>query len=111
MAQLDLTPDERVAVELFIDDAIDGKESPYPLPLNKFPLQEKVPLAEARRLDSGQRRLITVGLFQRERLTQDQKSYLADMLIKVAGLTLAKAWRLTDNTPEQMLIRLKEYLR
>jgi hypothetical protein len=45
MAQLELTPGERVVLQLLVDAAIDGKDS-FPLPLNRLTHVQKQYLAQ-----------------------------------------------------------------
>jgi len=111
MMNLELTNDERIVVEHLVDDAIDGRDSTFPLPIGRFALGEVAGYAEPRRLDSGQRRLIQVALIDKDKLTPAQKQYLAQLLIQVAGLCLAKSRRLMGSSPELMLLHMKEFVR
>jgi hypothetical protein len=110
---LDLTDDERIVVEHLVDNAVDGEESTFPLPLDRVGLPPNaIPeLAEPRRLDSAQRRLIQVALIRPDNLTQPQKDYLFELLVRVAGLILAKARRLKGCDADLILAHMKEFLR
>lgn len=107
MKLFNLTADEKVVVERLVDDALDRMDSLYPLPLNGVKAEQVSDYVEPRRLDSGQRRLIQVALVKPENLTAPQKRYLGELLEELAGLCLAKAKRVTGDSADQILDRVK----
>jgi hypothetical protein len=113
MNLLNLTEDERLVMEILVNDSLEGIDSPLPLPTQRLDLKanEINGYAEPRRLDSEQRRR-DVALVRRDSLTSDQKRYLAEMMLeKLAGLCLAKAMGLTGDKPGDVLTRAKQFLR
>jgi hypothetical protein len=95
---MELTKNERVALELLVDDALDGQDSRYAIPFEEMsPPQLKQGESESappRRLTSEQRRGIAVFWVPAEKLTPGQREYLAGLLEKVAALCGEKAKRL-----------------